>query len=280
MEIVTTSQAMQEIVLRLRRDGKRIGLVPTMGYLHDGHLSLVREARSRCDVTVVSLFVNPTQFAPTEDLARYPRDLERDKKMCAAEKVDYAFIPETDDMYPPDHSTYVVEETIARRFEGATRPAHFRGVCTVVAKLFLIVQPDVAVFGQKDAQQAAIIERMVRDLHFPVRILVAPIIREPDGLAMSSRNSYLSPTERQQARVLYTALEWALDAVRKGQKEAEDLRKGMLKIILYAPQAKVDYVEFVDPDTWQRVSTVGKGTLILLAVWIGKTRLIDNATTA
>lgn len=267
---------MQQLALRLRREGKRIGFVPTMGYLHDGHMSLVREAKKRADVIVVSVFVNPAQFAPNEDLKKYPRDVERDKKLCEAEQVDYVFVPSEADIYPKNYSTYIVEEQLAGHLEGASRPTHFRGVCTVVAKLFNIVQPDVAVFGQKDAQQALIIQRMVRDLNFPIRIIVAPIAREPDGLAMSSRNVYLSPSERSQALALHAALQWCVEAFRKGQHEASELRKGMLKIILYGPQAKVDYIEFADPETLQLLPAVKKGALVLLAVRFGKTRLIDN----
>jgi pantoate--beta-alanine ligase len=277
MELVTAPNAMQQIALRLRREGRRIGLVPTMGYLHEGHLSLVRDARKRSDITVVSVFVNPAQFGPNEDFHRYPRDLERDKRLCGAEGVDYLFAPGEADVYPPQYSTHVVEEALSRHLEAATRPTHFRGVSTVVAKLFHIVQPDLAVFGQKDAQQAAIIKRMVRDLNFPVELVIAPIAREPDGLAMSSRNSYLTPDERKQATVLHRALLWAVEAWRKGETESLELRKGMAKIILYAPQAKVDYIEFVNPDTFAIVPTVHKETLIVLAVSFGKTRLIDNA---
>lgn len=277
MELVTSPTTMQQIALRLRREGKRIGFVPTMGCLHEGHLSLVREARKRSEVSVVSIFVNPTQFGPNEDFKKYPRDLERDEKLCAAEKVDYLFAPGEADMYPSRYSTYVVEESLSRHLEAATRPGHFRGVCTVVSKLFHIVQPDVALFGQKDAQQARIIQRLARDLDFPIEIVVTPIAREPDGLAMSSRNAHLSVEERKQAPALHHALRWALDAYRKGQHEAAELRKGMAKIILYAPQAKVDYIEFVNAETFEIVPTVEKGTLIVLAVWVGKTRLIDNA---
>lgn len=276
METVSTPRQMQDIALRLRREGKRIGFVPTMGFLHEGHLSLVRVARKNTDVCVVSVFVNPTQFGPEEDLARYPRDLERDKKKLAAEKVDYLFVPSETDIYPKDYSTYVVEESLANHLEGASRPSHFRGVCTVVTKLFHIVQPDVAVFGQKDAQQAAVIKRMVRDLNFPVEIILAPTAREADGLAMSSRNSYLTDSERKQAHNIHAALQWATDAFHKGQKEAAEIRKGMVKIILYGPQAKIDYIEFVNPETFERQEIVHKGTLIVLAVRFGKTRLIDN----
>jgi len=276
MEVVRDLALMQQNASRLRREGKRIGLVPTMGYLHEGHANLVRGVKPRCDVTVVSLFVNPTQFSPDEDFKKYPRDLERDSKICTSVKVDFLFLPDVADMYPQGFSTSVVEESLSRHLEGASRPSHFRGVCTVVAKLFHIVQPEVAIFGQKDAQQALVIKRMVRDLNFPVEILVAPISRDKDGLALSSRNEYLGPGERKQALTLYTALDWALQQYRQGRKEAAELRKGMLKIILYSPQAKVDYIEFVNSETLDPVPAVKKGTLILVAVRIGKTRLIDN----
>ncbi|MSR65431.1 MAG: pantoate--beta-alanine ligase [Verrucomicrobiae bacterium] len=276
MQTVTSTTEMQQLALRLRREGRRIGFVPTMGYLHDGHMSLVREARKHADVVVVSIFVNPTQFAPNEDLKKYPCDIDRDMRQCETEKVDYVFVPTEADIYPKHYSTYVVEEQLAGHLEGASRPAHFRGVCTVVAKLFNIVQPDVAVFGQKDAQQALIIQRMVRDLNFPIQVIVAPIARDPDGLAMSSRNVYLSPPERKQALALQRSLDWCKEAFHKGQHEASELRKGMLKIVLYGPQAKVDYIEFADPETLELLPAVKKGTLVLLAVHIGRTRLIDN----
>lgn len=276
MELVTSVKQMQEIALRLRRGGRRIGLVPTMGSLHDGHMSLVREVKKRCAANVLSIFVNPTQFAPGEDFEKYPRDLERDKSLCAREGVHYIFAPSTDEIYPKDFSTYVVEEAIASHLEGARRPTHFRGVCTIVAKLFHIVLPDVAVFGQKDAQQSLVIKRMVRDMNFPTEIIVAPIARDTDGLAMSSRNSYLSPVERKQARVLHSALEWALNEWRKGVKEAADLRRGMTKIMLFAPEVKVDYVEFANAETFHLVHKVEKGTYILVAASVGKTHLIDN----
>lgn len=276
MELVTSPIAMQHIALRLRREGKRIGFVPTMGYLHEGHLSLVRRARKHCDATVVSIFVNRAQFGPDEDFTKYPRDLERDQKLCAEEQVDYLFVPGETDMYPDSHSTYVVEEALSRHLEGAARPTHFRGVCTIVAKLFNIVLPDVAVFGQKDAQQSHVIQRMVRDLNFPIEIVIAPIVREADGLALSSRNAYLSPAERKQAALLHAALEWAIEAFWKGEKETLALRKGMLNILLYAPAAKVDYIEFVYSETFEIVPSAKEDTLIVMAVWIGKTRLIDN----
>jgi pantoate--beta-alanine ligase len=256
-----------------------------MGYLHAGHMSLVREARKRVGkngVVVVSNYINPTQFAPTEDLTKYPRDLKRDLKLCRAEGVDVVFTPADAEMYPGKaegrFSTYVVEEKLSRTMEGAARPAHFRGVTTVVAKLFNLVLPDVAVFGQKDFQQAAIIKRMVADLNFPVQIIVAPTLREPDGLAMSSRNKYLTSDLRRQATVLWRAIQSAKAAVKKSKSvQAAKLKTDLKKLIESEPDAKWDYVEFFEPETLSPVPTVTRGTQMALAVFIGKTRLIDNA---
>ncbi|HXC35140.1 MAG TPA: pantoate--beta-alanine ligase [Candidatus Acidoferrales bacterium] len=263
-----------------------IGLVPTMGYLHAGHLSLVREARrrvGRAGRVVVSIYVNPTQFAPTEDLSKYPRDMKRDLKLLRGEGVDVVFAPEDREMYPDrgdlpeSFSTYVVEEKLSRSMEGASRPTHFRGVTTVVAKLFNIVQPDVAVFGQKDFQQAAIIRRMTRDLNFPVRVIASPTVREPDGLAMSSRNKYLEGDLRRQALVLRHALDAARTRVKKSKRvEANDLRGEIKKIIEAEPDARLDYVEFFEPETLVPAAEVSAGTQMALAVFVGKTRLIDN----
>jgi len=285
MRIVPTVAAMQKLALRWRRAGVKIGFVPTMGYLHAGHLSLVREARRRVGkngVVVVSIYVNPTQFAPTEDLSRYPRDLRRDLKMCRAEKADVVFTPTDAGMYPGrqnrrSFSTYVVEENLGRVMEGAARPVHFRGVTTVVAKLFNLVLPDVAVFGQKDFQQAAIIKRMVADLNFPVKIIVAPTLREKDGLAMSSRNKFLDAEQRAQSVILFHALQAAKAAVAKKSVSAARLKKDFQQFLTAAPLARLDYVEFFDPETLQPVSPVKRGAHMALAVYFGKTRLIDNA---
>ncbi len=297
MQIVKTAAAMQRLARRWKRAGKKIGFVPTMGYLHAGHMSLVREARKRAGrnrVVVVSIYVNPTQFAPTEDLAKYPRDLKRDLKLCRAEGVDVVFTPSDAEIYPrwgeaPDEpargdarptnfSTYVVEEELSRSMEGAARPTHFRGVTTVVAKLFNLVLPDVAVFGQKDFQQAAIIQRMTADLNFPVKIVVAPTVREKDGLAMSSRNKYLTGDLRRQATVLWHASQTAQATVRKLKSvPAAKLKVELKKLIESAPAAKLEYVEFFEPKTLSPVSSVTRGTQMALAVFIGKTRLIDNA---
>ena len=285
MRIVPTVAAMQKLALRWKRAGVKIGFVPTMGYLHDGHLSLVRAARKRVGqngVVAVSIYVNPTQFAPTEDLSKYPRDLKRDLKLCREVGVDVVFTPDDAEIYPGKgegkYSTYVVEENLGRVMEGASRPTHFRGVTTVVAKLFNIVMPDVSVFGQKDFQQAAIIKRMVADLNFPVQIIVAPTLREHDGLAMSSRNKYLVGDLRRQATVLWCAIQTAKLAVQKSKSvAAADLKADLKKLIEIEPDAKLDYVEFFNPETLQRVAQVKRGTQMALAVFVGKTRLIDNA---
>ena len=256
-----------------------------MGYLHDGHLSLVRAARKRVGKNgkvVVSIYVNPTQFAPTEDLSKYPRDLKRDLKLCREAGVDLVFTPSDAEMYSGkaegNYSTYVIEENLGRVMEGASRPTHFRGVTTVVAKLFNIVLPDVAVFGQKDFQQAAVIQRMVADLNFPVKIIVAPTLRERDGLAMSSRNKYLAGDLRRQATVLWCALQIAKWIVEKSKLvSAADLKSDLKMLIEIEPDAKLDYVEFFNPETLKPVAQVKRGTHLALAVFVGKTRLIDNA---
>ncbi len=284
MQIVTPVAAMQRLAGKWRRAGARIGLVPTMGYLHAGHLSLVQRARQAVGArgkVVVSIYVNPTQFAPTEDLARYPRDLKRDLKLCRAAGVDVVFTPGDAGMYPGrvtgGYSTYVVEEKLGRMMEGAARPAHFRGVTTVVAKLFNLVLPDVAVFGQKDFQQAAVVRRMVADLNFPVKIIVAPTLRQPDGLALSSRNKYLNPGQRGQAVILFCALQAAKKTVAKKSVSAARLKQQLQKMITAAPLARLDYLEFFDPQTLEPVSKVTPGVHMALAVYVGKTRLIDNA---
>lgn len=289
MQILSTAAAMQRLAKKWRRAGTKVGLVPTMGYLHDGHMSLVRAARRHVGPAgrvVLSIYVNPTQFGPTEDLSKYPRDLPRDLRMCRAEGVDAVFVPGDGEMYsdlgaatarPAAFSTYVVEEKLSRSMEGVSRPVHFRGVTTVVAKLFNLVLPDIAVFGQKDFQQAAIIRRMVRDLNFPVRIIVAPTRRESDGLAMSSRNKYLDPEQRAQATILFHALEAVTLAVRRRPQSAAGLQKDLRKFIGATPLAKLDYVAFFDPETLEPAVRVKPGTHLALAVYFGKTRLIDNA---
>jgi pantoate--beta-alanine ligase len=276
MQILTKIDEVRRELNKVRQNGKKIGLVPTMGYLHAGHLSLVDAARQNADVVVMSIFVNPTQFGPNEDLARYPRDFARDEKLARERGVDYIFYPEVTVMYPELYFTYVVTEQMAKVLCGVSRPIHFRGVTTIVAKLFNIVQPDVAVFGQKDAQQAIIIQQMVRDLNFPIRIIVAPIVREPDGLAMSSRNVYLSSEERDQAPIIHRALVEAAQAVEQGRNDAGEIAEQIRRTILTTPLARIDYVEIVDDRTLQPVKVIEPGTFAAVAVYYGKTRLIDN----
>ena len=286
MRIVKSVAAMQQLGRRWRREGACIGLVPTMGYLHAGHLSLVQRARKLVGPrgqVVVSIYVNPTQFAPTEDFSRYPRDLTGDARRCRAQGVDVIFAPSDAGMYPGNaaggFSTYVIEENLSRGMEGASRPTHFRGVTTVVAKLFNIVQPDYAIFGAKDYQQAAIIKRMVCDLDFPLKIIVAPTLREPDGLAMSSRNKHLKGSLRSQALALWRAIHKAQAEVRRSARPlaAARLRTRLKSFIEREPAARLDYIAFFDPATLVPCRQVGRGTHMALAVFIGRTRLIDNA---
>jgi len=283
MRTVKSVRAMQAQARRWRGAGTRIGFVPTMGGLHDGHLSLVRRARravGRSGRVVVSLFVNPTQFGPGEDFTKYPRNLRRDSELCRAAGVDILFAPAAAQMYPPVQalSTWISEDALSQSLEGRSRPSHFRGVTTVVAKLFNIVLPDVAVFGAKDWQQAAIVRRMVRDLNFPVRIIVAPTRREPDGLAMSSRNQYLTGDLRRQAAVLIRTLELTRQRVNASPKpvDSELLKRELRRFVERQPDARVDYVEFFHPETLAPVARATRGTHMALAVFIGKTRLIDN----
>jgi pantoate--beta-alanine ligase len=253
-----------------------VGLVPTMGYLHDGHLSLVRRARDACDHVGVSVFVNPTQFAPSEDLSTYPRDLDRDLKLLEALGVDLVWMPTSEVMYPPDFQTWVTVEKVSAPLEGKARPGHFRGVATVVAKLFNAFTPDRVYFGQKDAQQVAVIKQMARDLNFPLEIVVCPTVREPDGLALSSRNTYLNPEERQAATVLYRALSAAKTKYDAGEREADMLRAVMSSTIASEPLAREEYVSAADPESLAELERVEKSVLLSMAVRIGKTRLIDN----
>jgi pantoate--beta-alanine ligase len=254
----------------------KVGLVPTMGYLHEGHLSLVRQAKEECDHVIVSIFVNPTQFGPKEDLSKYPRDLDRDLSLLEALGVDLVWTPTEQIMYPPGYQTWVEVEAITRPLEGSMRPGHFKGVTTIVAKLFTGVQPDKAYFGQKDAQQAAVIRQMSRDLNFPIEIVVCPIVREPDGLAMSSRNVYLDPEQRKAATVLHRSLIAAKNAHENGERDAEKLRQIMKDVLATEPQAQLQYVSCADYDTLEELETVTRKTLLSMAVFMGKTRLIDN----
>jgi len=262
---------------RLRQQiAEPVGFVPTMGYLHEGHLSLVGQARVENPSVVVSIFVNPTQFGPQEDFERYPRDAQRDLAMLEKEGTDIVFMPPVAEMYPPQFSSWVEVGKVTERLEGATRPGHFRGVTTVVAKLFNIVQPTKAYFGQKDAQQAVVIKRMVADLDMNLVVITLPTVREPDGLAMSSRNAYLNPEERRAALVLYRALTLAQQLWSQGERDAEKIRQQMLYLIQKQPLADVDYVSIANAETLDEVDTVSQPALVSLVVKIGKTRLIDN----
>ena len=262
---------------REARDGAKIlGLVPTMGALHEGHLSLVRAAKAQCDVATVSIFVNPTQFGPTEDLAKYPRQFERDCALLEKEGVDILFAPTVEEIYPRGNVTWVTVEGLSDKLDGRSRPVHFRGVTTVVAKLFNIIEPDVAFFGQKDAAQLAIIRRMVRDLNFPVEIVACPIVREADGLAMSSRNAYLSGEERSRAIVLHRSLEEAEKRFRAGERNSNRLISAARELISSEPNVRVDYLEMVDPESLEPVEIISGKVLLVVAAYVGTTRLIDN----
>jgi pantoate--beta-alanine ligase len=273
MMIVSTLEELRSA--RPLLDGP-LGLVPTMGYLHEGHLSLVRTAKAECRYVAVSIFVNPTQFGPNEDLSKYPRDLERDLHLLEDAGVDLVWTPAPEDMYPQGYQTWVEVEQMTLPLEGAQRPGHFRGVTTVVAKLFNAVGPAKAYFGQKDAQQTAVIRQMTRDLNFPIEIVVCPIVREPDGLALSSRNVYLNPDERKAATVLHRALTVAKALYDKGERDAGKLRQAMQATLAAEPLARMQYVSCADYDTLQELEAVTGKTLLSMAVFIGKTRLIDN----
>jgi len=276
--IVESALEMQQAALALRAAGKRIGFVPTMGNLHDGHLSLVRIAKQHADVVVVSIFVNPTQFGPNEDFAAYPRTFAADRALCEKEGVDFIFHPSVGEMYPEGASVSVTENSLSRTLCGAARPGHFDGVCTVVAKLFNIVLPHVAVFGEKDAQQLRVIRRMVRDLRFPVEIVSGPTAREADGLARSSRNQYLTAEQRPQAVCLRRALDEAERLFAAGERDPRKLVAAMRAVVAQAPAAKIDYIEIVDDETLQPLAgPIARPALAALAVWVGTPRLIDNA---
>jgi pantoate--beta-alanine ligase len=270
---------MQAACRALRHAGKSLGLVPTMGALHAGHLSLVKASKAACDITTASIFVNPTQFGPKEDLARYPRTFEADCAMLEAEGVDLIFAPSVDEMYPAGASTWVEVEGEGDRLEGASRPGHLRGVSTVVSKLFHIVAPTHAFFGQKDAAQLAVLRKMVRDLRFDLQIVGCPIVREPDGLAMSSRNRYLSAEERRQALVLNRALLAASDLVANGETSSASLMAAMRAVFAPEPGARVDYITVVDPDTLLPIDDITSGGMLAVAAYLGTTRLLDNVLT-
>ena len=276
MKIITTITEIQSVSEALRKEDKTIGFVPTMGFLHEGHLSLMRAARAECDVVVVSIFVNPAQFGPNEDLDRYPRDVEGDRTKCLSVPVDLLFMPDAKEMYPPGASTYVSVEGSSTILEGAIRPFHFRGVATIVAKLFNIVKPHRAYFGQKDFQQCVVIKRMVKELNMDVAISVLPTVREPDGLAMSSRNAYLVPEERRAAALLSQALRAGEGLVRAGVREAEKVRQKMRAVLLQEKDILIDYAEIADPDSLAPLDRVDGKIVLLVAARLGSTRLIDN----
>lgn len=276
MKTVRDISSMRHLARDWRRQGKTVSLVPTMGYLHEGHLALVRTARGRSDRVVTSIFVNPAQFGPLEDLSRYPRDLKRDARLLAAEGVDCLFVPEASEMYPDGFQTWVTVENLSRGLCGASRPGHFRGVATVVAKLFNIIQPDLAVFGMKDWQQLQVIRRMVRDLDLPVEIVGHPIIREPDGLAMSSRNSYLSSKERHSALSIFRSLKIARKIFQGWERTAQTLKEAVAREILSESDTEIDYIFLGDPWTLEPLVILGESALLAVAVRVGKTRLIDN----
>ena len=276
MKRLPTIAEMKAACRQVTHSGKTLGFVATMGALHDGHLSLVRASKSRCDVTAVSIFVNPLQFGPAEDLAKYPRTLERDAAMLEQLGVDLLFIPGVDEMYPPGAQTYVTVEELSNKLDGASRPGHFRGVATVVAKLLEIVRPDCAFFGQKDAAQVAVLRKMVNDLNLDVEVVVCPIVREKDGMAMSSRNAYLTPEQRQQALVLHRSLMRVRAAANAGERDTARLIEVGKQVIAEEPGARLDYFAIVHPDTLDPVSDLARGALVAVAAYVGSTRLIDN----
>ena len=276
MQICQTPAEMHAACSELRECGRTLGLVPTMGALHEGHMSLVRAARANCGVVAVSIFVNPTQFGPNEDYAAYPRTFDEDCRKLEEAGVDLVFAPAPETMYPSGNTTSVDPGEIATRLDGASRPGHFRGVATIVTRLFNIVHPDRAYFGQKDAAQVAVLRHVVRDLNLPVELAVCPIVREPDGLAMSSRNRYLTPPERKRALVLQKALTAAQDIAQSGETSAEALRQAMRKFFPGDPHLRLDYAEVVHPDTLVPMEDISAGALVAIAAWVGTTRLIDN----
>ncbi len=276
MLLISSAAEITALSKQARSAGQRVGFVPTMGALHAGHVSLVRTARSRSGLLAVSIFVNPTQFGPKEDFSRYPRTLEQDRALLAEEKVDYLFVPSVDEMYPGGATTWVNVEGLSDRLDGRSRPGHFRGVSTVVSKLFHIVQPDLAFFGQKDAVQVAIIKKMVRDLNFDVDIVVCPTVRESDGLAMSSRNAYLNPAQRRQATVLSRSLQRVQMLADQGETNASALLAAGKGVMAEEPAVRLDYFEIVDRNTLESSTDVSHGALVAVAAYVGDTRLIDN----
>jgi pantoate--beta-alanine ligase len=276
LKIYTSIDEMRSASRAARQSGRRLGLVPTMGALHEGHLSLVRAARSSADIVAASIFVNPTQFGPNEDLAKYPRSFERDRDLLQSEGVELLFAPSVEEMYSAGAVTWVTVEELSNKLDGRSRPGHFRGVTTIVSKLFHIVEPDVAFFGQKDAAQVAIIRHMVRDLNLPVHITVCPIVREPDGLAMSSRNAYLDPEQRKEALVLQRSLLVVQQLIEQGQSSASNLIVAGRQEFADKPSVRLDYFEIVNPDTLDPIQAIEDHALIAVAAYVGGTRLIDN----
>ena len=276
MKICHTINEMRAARRATRGEGKTVGLVPTMGALHEGHLSLVRMAKAQCDRVAVSIFINPLQFGRNEDLAKYPRDFDRDRDLLEREGVDFIFAPTVEEMYPAGAVTYVTVEGLSDKLCGGSRPGHFRGVTTVVSKLFHIVEPDRAFFGQKDAAQSTIIRRMVRDLNIPVQVVIGPIVRDPDGLAMSSRNAYLDASQRQSALVLHRSLVALQERFDRGEREVQALIEAGRQVFAEDPSVRLDYFEIVDPETLDPVDHLSHGALVAVAAFVGKARLIDN----
>jgi len=276
MKQIQTVKSMQHLAARLRRQGKTVGFVPTMGALHEGHMSLIHAARKACDIVIVSIFVNPTQFGPAEDYTTYPRTLKADAALCRRAGVDFLFCPAVKEMYPSGFQTFIQVEKLSQGLCGPFRPGHFRGVTTVVLKLFQILQPHQAFFGQKDYQQSRIIRQMVQDLALPIRVIILPTMREADGLAMSSRNAHLSREERRAASVLYQALKLAKERIRQGKNSSEMVRKNILDLLHQEPLVRLEYLEIVNSEDFKETKEIAGHILIAIAAWVGKTRLIDN----
>ena len=278
MEVITSIEEIQELALRLEKEGKKIGFVPTMGYLHDGHLSLIDLIRERSDILILSIFVNPTQFGAGEDLEKYPRDMERDLALCRERKVDYIFAPQPDYIYPEGASTYVLEEGVSQGLCGETRPTHFKGVTTICAKLFNLVRPAYVALGQKDAQQVVVLKRMIRDLHFPIEVVIGPTLREPDGLAMSSRNSYLNDRQKQDALLIYKALLAGKRLVdEKGIRNVDRVKAELMTVLRSGSFVRINYAEVVDRENMKSEKEIELGrSMLVIAVWVDNIRLIDN----
>jgi pantoate--beta-alanine ligase len=278
MEVINSIQEIQQLALRFEKEGKKIGFVPTMGYLHDGHLSLIDLIRVRSDILILSIFVNPTQFGVGEDLDKYPRDMERDLTLCRERKVDYIFAPQTDEIYPEGASTYVSEEGVSQGLCGEARPTHFKGVTTICAKLFNLVRPAYVALGQKDAQQVVVLKRMIRDLHFPIELVIGPTLREPDGLAMSSRNSYLNDRQREDALLIYQALQAGKQLVdEKGIRNVDRVKAELMTTLRSGSFVRINYAEVVDREDMQPEKEIELGrSILVIAVWVDNIRLIDN----